>query len=175
MFRERKVKRGEYIVSKTNKRGIITNVNEKFLDISGYSQSEVIGKPHNILRHSDMPRVLFALLWAKLKDEQDVNAFVKNRCKDGSYYWVFANVTPSYNMSTKILQGYYSIRKWPNPKAIEKIETLYEKLLEIEKQEGQKATIIKLKSILEHNKIKFNDLMNKIQSDSIDIDFKEYF
>lgn len=87
----------ELIVSKTDTKGKITYGNELFLKLSGYEEKDILHKPHNIIRHPDMPKVIFKLLWDTLHNKQEIYAYVINRSKNGNFYWVFANVTPSYN------------------------------------------------------------------------------
>lgn len=130
---ERTFNRNELIVSKTNTRGIITYANDVFLKIADYSLKEVIGKPHNIIRHPEMPRCIFKLLWANLKQEKEIFAYVINKTKYGDYYWVLAHVTPSFNTQGDII-GYHSSRRVPNQEAIAKIKPLYKKLLDEERR-----------------------------------------
>lgn len=134
----------DFIVSKTDLRGVITYGNRIFIDISGYSERELLGAPHNILRHPDMPRTVFKLLWDTIQGGQEINAYVKNLSKDGRFYWVFANVTPSYD-DRGALAGYYSVRRKPNPRAIPVVAGLYGRMLEAERkagggQEGMRAS-----------------------------------
>lgn len=121
----------EFIVSKTDTKGIITYVNRTFMSIAGYSEPELLGKQHNIIRHPDMPRGAFKLLWDTLQQGNEFFGYVKNLCKDGSYYWVFANVTPDYDTRGQ-LRGYYSVRRKPTRTAINTITPVYKKMLEIE-------------------------------------------
>lgn len=125
----------DFIVSKTNTKGIITYGNELFINISGYTEQELLGTPHNILRHPDMPKTVFALLWEQVQKGEEIFAYVKNLAKDGSYYWVFANVTPTMTMDDRII-GFHSVRRKPSLKAINTIKPLYSTLLNEEKQGG---------------------------------------
>jgi len=77
----------DFIVSKTDLKGLITYGNRTFIQMSGYSEAELLGAPHNILRHPDMPRVVFKLLWDTIQAQQEICAYVKNLAKDGSFYW----------------------------------------------------------------------------------------
>ncbi|HEX7654772.1 MAG TPA: PAS domain-containing protein [Verrucomicrobiae bacterium] len=131
--RERHFGEDEIIVSKTDLRGIITYANDVFIRVSGYPESELLGAPHCILRHPEMPRCVFKLLWDTIKSGQEIFAYVLNLAKDGSHYWVFAHVTPSYDLSGKQV-GYHSNRRVPYPDALEKIKPLYAKLLAVEKR-----------------------------------------
>jgi PAS domain S-box-containing protein len=129
----------DFIVSKTDTKGKITYGNEIFIKMSGYEETELLNAPHNILRHQDMPAIVFALLWERIQKGEFINAYVKNKCKNGDFYWVFANVTPSYNTSNQII-GHYSVRRKPSDKAIQIIEPLYKQLLKIEKEQGKEAS-----------------------------------
>lgn len=127
----------EFIVSKTDTKGIITYVNRTFMSISGYSEPELLGIQHNIIRHPDMPRGAFKLLWNTLQGGNEFFGYVKNMCKDGSYYWVFANVTPDYDDKGQ-LRGYYSVRRKPNQEAIQTVIPVYKQMLDIEKKSSAK-------------------------------------
>ena len=133
--REKKMKEGDFIVSKTDTKGIITYGNEIFIEMSEYSEEELLGAPHSIIRHPDMPRVVFKLLWDTITQGKEIFAYVKNLAKSGSYYWVYTNVTPSYDTHGKII-GYYSVRRKPNEAVIPTIEGLYQQMLEKEAAGG---------------------------------------
>jgi len=96
--RERVMRKEEFIVSKTDLTGRITYGNRIFIEFSGYSEAELLGAQHNIIRHPDMPRAVFNLLWDTIAQGNEIFAYVKNMSKDGGFYWVFANVTPSYDL-----------------------------------------------------------------------------
>lgn len=136
---------GDFIVSKTDLRGRITYANRIFLEFAQYCEEEMLDKPHNIIRHPDMPRVIFKLLWETVEKGNEIFAYVKNMAKDGSYYWVFANISPVTDETGKIV-GYYSVRRKPERKALEVIIPLYKQLLAEEKRyEGQKQIEASLK------------------------------
>jgi len=136
--REEKVMReNDFIVSKTDTKGIITYANRIFIEFSRYDEEELIGKQHNIIRHPDMPRGVFKLLWDTLSQEKEIFAYVKNMAKDGSYYWVFANVTPSYDQQGKVI-GYYSVRRKPKQESVDICTGLYSAMLEAERKAGPK-------------------------------------
>ncbi len=116
----------ELIVSKTDLKGRVTYANDVFLRICGYDESEVLGAPHSLIRHPDMPRCVFGLLWEVLESGHEVFAFVKNLTKSGDFYWVFAHVTPTFN-SGRII-GYHSNRRAPARAALPLLDTLYEEL-----------------------------------------------
>jgi PAS domain S-box-containing protein len=127
----------EFIVSKTNTKGIITYANRTFIKFAGYTEEELIGKQQNIIRHPDMPRAVFKLLWSTIQNGKEMFAYVKNMSKDGSYYWVFANVSPVYDINGTLI-GYYSVRRKPKSESISFISDLYRKMLDEEKRVGTK-------------------------------------
>lgn len=125
----------ELIVSKTDTYGKITYGNELFLQLSGYEESELLNSPHNIVRHHDMPKLIFKYLWETIRAGREINAYVINRSKNGDYYWVYANVTPSFDENGRI-EGYYSVRRKPSAKALTKIKPFYQQLLSAERSGG---------------------------------------
>ena len=129
----------DFIVSKTDLSGKITYGNSLFIKMSGYSEHELIGTPHNILRHEDMPAVVFKLLWAQIKAGKEIFAYVKNKTKNGDFYWVFAHVTPSFDTNRQI-SNFHSVRRKPNPKALDIIKPIYASLLQDEKNGGMIAS-----------------------------------
>jgi PAS domain S-box-containing protein len=132
---ERSLGADELIVSKTDPKGIITYANDVFLRISGYHESEVIGQPHNLIRHPDMPRCVFKLLWDTIGSGDEIFAYVLNLAKDGARYWVFAHVTPSFGQGRTII-GYHSNRRCPDRHAVQQVTALYQQLREVEQRAG---------------------------------------
>lgn len=132
---EKPVKAGDLIVSKTDLKGRITYGNRAFGDYAGYTESQFMGQPHSMVRHPDMPRSVFKLLWDRLQSGQEVFAFVKNLCSDGGHYWVFANVTPSLDASGKVV-GYHSVRRQARAEALPLIQDLYRQMLVLENETG---------------------------------------
>ena len=120
---ERHLQEGAFIVSTTDLRGVITYVNEEFIRISGFTPNELIGQPHNLVRHPDMPPAAFEDLWRTVKTGQPWQGMVKNRCKNGDFYWVDASVTPIEEKGSII--GYVSIRSKPSPTQIAEAELMY--------------------------------------------------
>ncbi|WP_315980996.1 PAS domain-containing protein [Aliamphritea spongicola] len=114
---------GQELVSKTDLKGVITDCNQDFVDISGFTLDELIGKNHNVVRHPDMPPAAFQDLWDTLNAEQPWIGMVKNRCKNGDYYWVQANVTPIRENGR--VSGYMSVRSKPSRQDIDAADTLY--------------------------------------------------
>jgi PAS domain S-box-containing protein len=129
----------KFIVSKTDLKGVINYGNALFIEMSGYSEKDLLGKPHNILRHPDMPKLIFKLLWEHISSGREIFAYVKNRTKENDYYWVFAHVTPSIDKNGKII-GYHSVRRKPKADSLEKIISLYKSLFNAEQSGGVKAS-----------------------------------
>ncbi|MBE7412911.1 MAG: PAS domain-containing methyl-accepting chemotaxis protein [Leptospiraceae bacterium] len=129
--KEYPVEETSVLISRTNLKGVITYVSPDFAQISGYPPSELVGKPHNIIRHPDMPKSIFRSLWSTIKQNKPWSGVIKNKRQDGDYYWVDATVTPIRKNDTLI--GYMSVRKKPLPGDIEKAKELYSLLLRAEK------------------------------------------
>jgi len=146
----------DIIVSKSDIEGNIEYANRIFFKLSGYNKRELTFAPHSILRHPDMPKVVFKYLWDELKKGNEVHAFVKNKTKNGSFYWVLAYVRPAFNPDGS-LRNYVSTRKMMSEQARKTIEPLYAKLLEIEKSSGVEASEKALIEILAGRE--FNKLM----------------
>ncbi len=134
---EKVMRESDFIVSKTDTTGVITYCNQIFMEFAKYEEHELLGQQHNIVRHPDMPRVIFKLLWDTVKQGKEINAFVKNMAKDGSYYWVDANITPVVD-DKGTLQGYYSVRRKPDEQRLSKVKDLYKTLLDEEKKYGKR-------------------------------------
>ena len=145
-YQELKLNRSDLIVSKTDTKGNITYANPSFVKISGYTTKELVGQAHNITRHPDMPRAVFAHMWKALEAGRHTYCYVKNLAKDGSFYWLFAYVTPDLDAKGNII-GYHSERRAPNAKAIAEIENLYEKIKQIEIADGVEAALSHLNHV----------------------------
>ena len=123
----------EIIVSKTDLKGVITYANDVFQRVSGYTEAELIGQPHNLIRHPDMPGAVFKLLWDTLKGGHEIFAYVLNQARNGDHYWVFAHVTPSFDRTGRCV-GYHSNRRVPYPDALAKVKDLYARMLREERR-----------------------------------------
>ena len=128
---ETKFPDGCLITSRTDVNGIITHANEAFVLMSGWTREELIGSPHSILRHPDMPAVAFKDLWDTLQRGEKWHGYVKNLRKDGGFYWVYATAVP--NIRNGVVEGYTSVRRKPNPDKVAECTTLYAQLLQEEK------------------------------------------
>ena len=146
------------IVSKTDLKGRITYMNSYFVEVSRYHELELLGEPHNVIRHPDMPRAVFKLLWDTIQSGNEINAYVKNLAKDGSYYWVLANVTPSFDKSGRIV-GYFSVRRKPTQEALGFIQELYAKMLQIEKTSSMDASLAYLENLLKEKGVSYEEFI----------------
>ncbi len=133
------LKNNVYIESDTDLKGIITYANDYFAEISGYSVDELVGQPHNIVRHPDMPKILFKILWERIQNGKNFVAAVKNLAKDGRYYWVFTDFEPIKNEKGETV-GYKASRKKISKHVTDLLDPLYKKLTQIEKEEGVEAS-----------------------------------
>lgn len=154
----------EIIVSKTDLKGRLIYANQVFLKIADYTEEEVLGMPHSILRHPDMPRCVFKLLWDRIQAGKEIFAYVINRTKFGDHYWVLAHVTPSYDMGGKI-DGYHSNRRVPDKRVVqEKIIPLYKLLLEEERKhsnskQGMNDSYELLQKILKEKGVEYDQFI----------------
>jgi len=146
--REVVVNEQDFIVSKTDSKGRIVYANRLFMRISGFREVELLGQQHNIVRHPDMPRGVFHLLWQTIEQGRECFAYVKNLCKNGDHYWVLANVTPDYNERDEII-GYFSVRRRPRREAVEYFSELYREMLAAEMKAGSRDAIAASTRVLE--------------------------
>lgn len=131
---------GDFIVSKTDTKGLITYGNPIFIEFSGYTEAELIGTQHNIIRHPDMPRAAFKLAWSTIEAGKEFFGYVKNMSRDGSFYWVFAHITPDYDQSGRIV-GYTSVRRCPRREAVAAITPVYQAMRQAEQAAGARDAI----------------------------------
>jgi PAS domain S-box-containing protein len=153
-----------YIESQTDTEGIITDCNDYFAKISGYTREELIGQPHSIVRHPDMPRIIFGLLWDRIQNGHNITAVIKNLAKDGRYYWVFTHFEIIRDINTKKITGYKAYRKAVSKHITAILLPLYKKLVEIEKDGGMQESEKYLDSFLAEkgDHITIDNLMEEI-------------
>ena len=151
-----------YIVSKTDPKGMITYGNDYFVEISGYKEAELIGQPHNIIRHPDMPRIAFKLMWERIRRGDNFMALVKNLAKDGSYYWVVTDFEAKMDPLTNEPVSYTAYRKAAPKKAVETIIPIYQKLVEIEAHSGMEGSEAYLKGFLEEQNKSYDEFINEL-------------
>jgi PAS domain S-box-containing protein len=159
---ERQMREDDFIVSKTDLKGRITYGNRIFIEFSGYTEKELLGTQHNIIRHPDMPRAVFKLLWDTLQAKRECNAYVKNMAKDGGYYWVFANVTPNFDSNGNVV-GYFSVRRKPKPSGVKTVTDLYRTMLDAERRAGARdamaASTLILTNLLAEKGLSYDELV----------------
>ena len=163
---EQEVRNVDIVVSKGDAEGNITYANPIFFKLAGYTQGELLEKPHSIIRHPDMPKIIFKYLWDTLKSGNDVKAFVKNLSKNGNFYWVFAHVRVATNPDGSF-RNYVSTRKGMSSTAKAVIAPLYKELLAAEENGGMDASLSLLETFLKENGASlatFSDAMQKIQN-----------
>lgn len=154
----------EIIVSKTDLKGHITYANDVFLKIAGYREAEVLGQPHSIIRHPDMPRCVFKLLWDTIFEGGEIFAYVINRSKNGDHYWVLAHVTPSRDADGRII-GYHSNRRVPDRKIVEgTIVPLYRQLKAKEdsfanRKDGMNAAFTDITQLLQSKGVAYDEFI----------------
>ncbi len=144
---EKVMREDDFIVSKTDLKGRILYGNRIFIEYSGWTERELAGAQHNIIRHPDMPRAVFKLLWDAIEAKRECNAYVKNMAKDGSFYWVFANVTPSFDKDGHVI-GFFSVRRKPKASGVRTAADLYRTMLEAEQRAGARDAIAASSRIL---------------------------
>lgn len=162
--REFFLKDGDFIVSKTDSKGIITYCNKIFIEMSGYNEYELLGVNHNIVRHPDMPQVAFKVAWDLVKSGKEFFGFVKNLRKDGGFYWVFTNISADYDLQGNII-GYTSVRRKPNSAALQTIIPLYKDLLLAEQRGGMNASGAAVGELLASKNMEYNELIMALQGD----------
>ena len=136
--RERFFEDDEIIVSKTDLQGAITYANEVFIRVSGYSEEELIGAPHSLIRHPEMPRCVFQFLWDTIRARREIFAYVVNLARTGEHYWVLAHVTPSLGPTGEIV-GYHSNRRVPSRQAVDQVRPIYAALCAEEARHERKS------------------------------------
>ncbi len=161
---ERTFEPGEIIVSKTDLKGRITYANRVFLRLAGYDERDVLGAPHSIIRHPDMPRCVFKLLWDTIAAGSEIFAYVVNRSRNGDHYWVFAHVTPSFDTNGAI-NGYHSNRRVPDMNIVtNSIVPLYRTLLAEEQsvknaKKGMAKATQTLVGLLADHKVQYDEFV----------------
>jgi PAS domain S-box-containing protein len=151
----------KFIVSKTDTKGNILFVNKNFSEISGYSEEEIIGMPHNVIRHPDMPRSIFFLIWNSLLAGREVSGVIKNLAKSGKYYWVIADFSIKRDNQGQI-ESFTAFRRAAPDQVIEEIEELYDTMLSIEKKHGIEGSLSYLESYLEEKGLSYDAFLDEL-------------
>jgi len=158
---EIKFSKKKFIVSKTDIKGNIIFTNKNFSEVSGYSEAELVGQPHNILRHPDMPKAVFFLVWQKLLAGKPISGVVKNLAKDGRYYWVIADLEPKFNAQGEII-SLTAFRRAAPQDVIDTATDLYATMLSIEKKHGMEKSIAYLQAFLEEHNISYDEFIAEL-------------
>lgn len=153
------------LVSRTNRIGIINYVNSAFVNVSGFDENELLGQPHNIIRHPDMPKAIFRMLWENLKQGKDFHAIIKNKAKDGKYYWIITQFD-FFKDAEGDINGYMARRKAVAPEAVAKIEEVYKKIKNIEETNGLDASLAYFSGILDDKKQTYDEFLTSILKSS---------
>ena len=140
----------ELIISRTDTRGTITYCNDIFAKMSGWTKEELMGSNHNLIRHPHMPKIAFQLAWDLIKGKREFYGYVKNLCKDGCFYWVFAYITADLNEAGEIA-GYTSYRRFAPKLAVHTMDPIYKLLLAAEVEGGVESSQKVLEQYLEEN------------------------
>jgi len=154
----------EIIVSKTDLKGRLVYVNPVFCRVAKMKIDELLGQPHSIIRHPDMPRCVFKLLWDTIQAKTEVFAYVINLAKNGDHYWVFAHVTPSFDAVGNVV-GYHSNRRKPDAGQVSKIRSIYDQLLAEERRfgddrkAGMEASHKKLVGMLQEKRMNYDEFI----------------
>lgn len=154
----------EIIVTKTDLKGRIVYANRVFLRIAGLTEKEALGAPHSIIRHRDMPRCVFKLLWDTIQNGKEIFAYVVNRAMNGDHYWVFAHVSPTFDATGNLI-GYHSSRRVPDRRVVDQIIVpLYGALLAEENKhanakEGMNAGFAMVVKLLQDKKMGYDELV----------------
>ncbi len=140
----------DLIISKTDTEGRIIYCNRAFMRLSGYSSADALGQPHRLVRHPDMPRGIFKLLWQTVQNGEEFHGFIKNRTRDGDAYWCFSSITPNYTAEGR-LNGYFAVQRQARREALEQIEEIYRQMQGIERRSGHReAPAASLRWLREH-------------------------
>lgn len=134
---EREFGREEIIVSKTDPKGRITYANDVFCSVAAYAEAELLGQPHSVVRHPDMPMSVFELMWETISAGREMFAYVVNLASDGGHYWVLAHITPSFGPSGDTI-GYHSNRRWVAPAVRAEVAGIYRSVRAAEERPGSK-------------------------------------
>lgn len=154
------------IISTTDRFGNITDVNQTFIDVCGYSASELLGKPHNIIRHPDMPKIVFKVTWDNILAGRNFHAIIKNLAKSGRYYWVITDFEVGRNIMGEVVTIMARRRAVPEHVITDHIEPLYQTLLKLEKIGGMELSNRYFKSFLEKQGKSYIEYVMDILDDS---------
>lgn len=154
------------IISTTDKFGTITDVNQVFIDVSGYSAIELLGKSHNIIRHPDTPKIIFKIIWDNISTGRNFHAIVKNLAKSGKYYWVITDFEVNRNILGNVVSIMAKRKSVPDMVITKHIAPLYETLTKLEKVGGMELSARYFKGLLENQKLSYLEYLTGIMEES---------
>jgi len=158
---EIKFSKKKIIVSKTDVNGNIVFINNNFCDLTGYTREELMGEPHNILRHPDMPQAIFYMIWKSLFAGMEVSAIVKNVAKSGAYYWVIADFSMQRDNYGK-LETFSSFKRAAPNYVTEGIEVLYSEMIAAERKGGMEASLLFLQNFLQERGVSYGEYLESL-------------
>jgi len=158
---EIKISPRDILVTRTDHQGVINYCNDTFLEVTGYTEREVIGANHNIVRHPDMPKVIFHLMWKSIKKRKNITSVLKNIAKNGNHYWVITDFKTDEDFSGSI-KNHTAYRRAIPKNLIETIEPLYQTLLKIEQEQDMDASIKYLNRYLADRDMDYNQFIENL-------------
>jgi len=159
---EKILNKDDFIISKTDTKGRIIYCNEIFTKMAGYPAIDLIGANHNVIRHPDMPKLAFKILWEMVQSKKEFFGFVKNLCADGDYYWVFAYITADIDTNGNIT-SFTSVRRKMPQSAIDIVTPLYKQLLDAERSGGIQASQQLLNNLLKEHDLGYREFIINLQ------------
>ncbi|MEA2028974.1 MAG: PAS domain-containing protein, partial [Campylobacterota bacterium] len=165
---ENKLPTGKLIVSKTDPKGGIVSVSQTFVEISGYKEGELISSAHSLLRHPDMPKSIFKLMWDRLNRGVPTKAIIKNITKCGNHFWAYTSIEVKKDRDSDEIRNFIAYRIPISKDVKGTIEVLYKDLLEVEEQKGMDAAIEYLQGYLDEHRLNYDDFMDKLEEASKD-------
>ena len=151
----------KFIVSKTDIEGNILFVNQNFCDVTGYKYDELIGQPHSVLRHPNMPKAIFYMIWKSLLAGMEVSAIIKNVAKSGKYYWVIADFSMQRDNHGQ-LETFTSFKRFAPEHVSRDIEDLYNHMCYAERKSGMEGSLLYLETFLEEKQLSYNEYLEEL-------------
>ena len=152
----------KYLLSKTDPSGVIEYCNRYFCEITGYQESELIGQPHSIVRHPDMPGAIYHIMWEHLHQKKSIPLILKNMTKKGHYYWIQTEINIKINKASNEITGYFAYQRKVPQYVIKTIEPLYYELRSIEKRRGLESAVTHLKNFLAQREQTFEEYIHEV-------------
>jgi len=154
-------KKNSFIVSKTDIEGNINFVNQNFCDVTGYTYEELMGEPHSVIRHPDMPQAIFYMIWKSLLAGMEISAIIKNVAKSGKYYWIITDFSMERDSSGK-LEIFSSFSRHTSSYVSEEMQELYDAMNYAERKSGIEGSLMYLENFLEEKNLSYNDYLESL-------------